>query len=1724
MWVSSNFQKDIYQNVITKTFPSLNAYDKELLQYYLISLINVIAILFDFESGPIAEFEMQLKQNNYRDLIALMLLILPFINDDDLSKKKMITSFSDIFIEKKKKVNINKEEPQYVYSNIQYARCIRSDIAKERAFDKEYLDHNFILLVETLRHVSNKLYINWLDVLPYSLGSVAKTKLYQDTDSRYKSNSLTDWVATTVDLNLDEIPGGLSMHDIYDTISNEFYHGIKNFKWVIYDTIVERSVTEELGNLEPIPLLVACNYLFVMSGCTNNIRWKSLNDSSREEFTLRWNQFVDMLYNKSDFITTEINIGNLSLLNIGRGLLYMFDSHYRGRAEAIKRGEYKPFEDAGKRQQRLDKEDIDIVDQNDINRESDAILTERELDSLKSIYPEHMYEYFRSSIEQFRRTWYGRRLLRVSRENPPNTSIIKMTDEALILDQYELLRIPIVVNVRLTLKNVYNYAKSCVHFKSDGEFKQYPRYWRSLDMNSRRTILDRLNNKISDVTSWFNIQGNIRKRYEFIMTAENSKIINNGIHVLLRRHFISYIFESLIYRGVLSRFRPNAQLTNKSLIVASEFGELLERTTLNREREYYQGSYYYLTSSTYSQMAPYKKGEKKLKRETDFFEENAITKSRWIEMYAMNWVSQIGFFHRYLNNRVIFVTGSTGVGKSTQIPKLLLYALKAIDYKNDGSVVCTEPRRKPTVANAERISDELGVPISDKQYYVQYKHKEGEHVTNVDGEHLMLKIVTDGTLLQEIRNPLLKENPRGRITEYKPENQYDIVIVDEAHEHKQNMDLILTLMRPAAYYNNDIKLVIISATMDEDEPYFKRYYRDINDNRLFPLNMMISENKLDRINVERRFHISPPGETTIAKIEDNYVPRDDPVKLIKKIMTGPNPGTLLYFQPGTQEINDEIVKLNTILPANMIAVPLHSKLSTWQKSIFEHIDDQLKNLHLSRNIPVVDWNEENNKRGTASYDYAVLVATNIAEASITIASLKYVVDSGTQKTSYYDFSKGGTILKLTNISESSRIQRRGRVGRTGPGTVYYLYPKNTMINNKIQYEIAISDIHLELFGRLREKSNEISIFDSRNDPNLVKNLSRIKLSNLTNLYKRGNITGIEKIISSQYFLDGELYDYVGNLGHYDYENSRGMPLVYPTGYSLETLVDSRGEFYLIHPEELNMKRNIVGKIVSVNKDAKFIVYHEDHYVTSGKMLSFCNTLLDDLFISARPDGSHLIVEKTDYGKGMIVVQQELSAIGAEDFDVKYVAVLLNGMNLGIGESIIRLISMNMATRNDFVKSAIYAKPDPPYTRYVKEVKLYVGERKSDSDAIIYILNEFHKFLDNNKIVIDIDTAKFQEELGKIKKDVYLKLSHLWEKEEKTERGRIKNSKLEKGLIGEALASVTTEATREYMTGIADEINLGKIDNSDKLSNADFKQIMKRGITTRILMKNIYDNFDKIQDWAKKRSLKIDTIKDYLIRYLKFKNVLFRNENGESDSFQAVKVSHLAGILRPTLMDPYNIVGTADNKWDVEKKLLLSLMRGFQKQIVRKLIDQYYMSIYEPTISNVFTLDKLSARSTVTSTLVDDKYLQSYLLYLDFDQEKNTIGLLQFVDLRLMKYVGYIYTQDMVYNKYRKYLLSNVREEVGLPVVNREVISYYKKGVRDILYDLLNAHDIDIWLKLISLFDDKAYLESRRYHDSNYKTMRQFSIQQGIENTEEQAIDLDLVKHMFKKFEKKIISR
>jgi hypothetical protein len=229
--------------------------------------------------------------------------------------------------------------------------------------------------------------------------------------------------------------------------------------------------------------------------------------------------------------------------------------------------------------------------------------------------------------------------------------------------------------------------------------------------------------------------------------------------------------------------------------------------------------------------------------------------------------------------------------------------------------------------------------------------------------------------------------------------------------------------------------------------------------------------------------------STRYKITEHYRPNQSETDIVSEIINISDSGDILIFEPGAKEINELVNKLNTTMPANMIALPFHSKIdqgeSTFKKDFIEKIDSNLKYIKMDRNVIFSDASVTENyvRIGTNNYTRAVIVATNIAEASITIKSLKFVIETGTQKDEIYNYKKRGNIKKLTYISESSRIQRKGRVGRTSPGTVYYLYKKGFLELNDIGYEVAIKNMFIDLFGLMKNNDTEQPVITSASDPN-----------------------------------------------------------------------------------------------------------------------------------------------------------------------------------------------------------------------------------------------------------------------------------------------------------------------------------------------------------------------------------------------------------------------------------------------------------------------------------------------------------------------------------------------------------------------------------------------------------------------------------------------------------------
>jgi hypothetical protein len=1270
LFISDNLSELIYDNVVNKTFPKLINDEKKMLHNYLVNILNVIAITFNYDMNKKDKYVEQFTQNNYKDCVALLLLLLPYISGDT----KMIKSLEDLYVEKESKgeTNVNDSCPKYIFSNLQYGRCLRESEIKEIKYSQEHVYHNYLLLLSTIQSMSHRLYFNWIDVVSYDLATYKESQLYIDTQAKYTNNKILEWniyeTPTINDKNLNLLKG-LTIEEMYDTISLQFFENIFDVKWLIYDIISYDGM---------YPLLLVINNLFKL----NN----SNDENYLETFSNNWETFVKNIDEHNNYENIPYKI----MKRLTTSLMYAFDSKYGKFIQSNGENSYKSF---NKNEEEINDDDDDI---NKTRIDFSKILY-----SMKTVKSNDMYAFLEKSIGKLKTTWFSKYLFTNGKE----------TSEGKIISFEDWKNTDINKKI-LALKNVYNYAKSFVHVTENGEFIRLPQFWKSLNSKQKDIIVNRFNNKTND---WFNIPryvGYIKQTKDrSIIYSTMSKIYDN-----VRSSLIEFIFESLIMRGSLTKFEPFPEISNEKYItnIATRSKEVAKKSYNKfKDTKIFTDAYHYLTGTTFKNM------------KNNYFDFNKV--EGWYDAYAMNWVSQINFFHKYLNNRIMFVTGSTGVGKSTQIPKLLLYALKAIDHKYNGKIACTQPRTAPTENNADRISDELGTPIKNDEYYVQYKHKKEKHIKYTPND-LTLQIMTDGSLIQELKDPLLKIGTK---------NKYDIVIVDESHEHNKNMDLILTIMKQVANYNNSIKLVIISATMDDDEPTYRRYYRDINDNRMYPLNVSLKENKIDRINVDRRLHISPPNQTTRFNIEEHFLPNKDPIILVKELYTksySERSDTLLFYS-GSAEIKKSVKLLNTILPPNIIALPFYSELDTDQKKIVEKIAKRLKDIKFPRDMDFDQVNEENISKGGYTYNQCVIVATNIAEASITINTLKFVIDTGKNKTAIYDCKKGTTKLVESLISESSRLQRKGRVGRVGSGTVYYLYDKSDTENIKKNYDISISDIHLDLCNLLCDQKTDKLCFTEKNNPNNPKN-------NLKNIISEINYSDV---FSIQYFLNNQFYDYYGNDEHYDYQNYEKMPDLYIgtetikrveednyqsttniLGFSYNVLCDFYSTFYIVHPNEIDLIRNINGQTILTSSTEVSV---DNGKIMSNKINCYWQKMIDSFYISLFND----VVTKTKYGKLFANLNAQISEIMSKNFLVALLCCMSFENNIKELEYLTRFFSVFSAVNGDFITYGISTQivNNKPRKDIKKFQKMY-DNKKSDVGVFLYF-GEIMNNLMKNKV-------------------------------------------------------------------------------------------------------------------------------------------------------------------------------------------------------------------------------------------------------------------------------------------------------------------------------------------------------------------------------------------------------
>jgi ATP-dependent helicase HrpA len=371
------------------------------------------------------------------------------------------------------------------------------------------------------------------------------------------------------------------------------------------------------------------------------------------------------------------------------------------------------------------------------------------------------------------------------------------------------------------------------------------------------------------------------------------------------------------------------------------------------------------------------------------------------------------------DHQVVIVAGETGSGKTTQLPKICLELGRGVR----GLIGHTQPRRLAARTVADRIAEELGTELGE---VVGYKVRFTDQV----GDQTLVKLMTDGILLAELQHDRML-------------HQYDTLIIDEAHERSLNIDFILGYLKQLLPRRPDLKVIITSATIDPHR--FARHFGEPNSQPSGEPNSQPSGEPNNQLSggepdgepsgapvvevsgrtypVEVRYR--PLVELPDEADEDGENVRDQIQAIGDAVeeLAAEGPGDILVFLSGEREIRDSADALGKLVqnrPAlrGTEILPLYARLSTAeQHRVFQ--------AHAGRRV---------------------VLATNVAETSLTVPGIKYVIDPGTARISRYSHRLKVQRLPIEPISQASANQRKGRCGRTSDGICIRLYDEQDFLS------------------------------------------------------------------------------------------------------------------------------------------------------------------------------------------------------------------------------------------------------------------------------------------------------------------------------------------------------------------------------------------------------------------------------------------------------------------------------------------------------------------------------------------------------------------------------------------------------------------------------------------------------------------------------------------------------
>ena len=366
-------------------------------------------------------------------------------------------------------------------------------------------------------------------------------------------------------------------------------------------------------------------------------------------------------------------------------------------------------------------------------------------------------------------------------------------------------------------------------------------------------------------------------------------------------------------------------------------------------------------------------------------------------------------------HQVIVVESPTGSGKTTQLPVILHEA----GYTQTGMIGVTQPRRIAALSVSEFIAHQLKVPLGDT---VGYKMRFEDHTS----PGTKIKIMTDGILLQELKlDPWL--------------SKYSVIMVDEAHERSLNIDFILGLLKRILQERHDFKVIISSATINTD--MFSMYFNEC------PVI------KIDAMTYPVTLIFDPPAITASTEtLAAETALLDKIAVIVGRILSEGRPGAILVFLPGERAIKNCIERLShESWFRKLYPLPLYGRLSKEeQERVFKSPPFGKKKI---------------------------VIATNIAETSITINDIAAVIDSGLSKLNFYNPFTYTSSLDEAPVSKASCNQRRGRAGRTQEGVCYRLYTRKDF-ETRVMY--TTEEIYRTDLSEVVMRMAELGIYDFAN--------------------------------------------------------------------------------------------------------------------------------------------------------------------------------------------------------------------------------------------------------------------------------------------------------------------------------------------------------------------------------------------------------------------------------------------------------------------------------------------------------------------------------------------------------------------------------------------------------------------------------------------------------------------